>query len=445
MRRFAVLWLLCAGGFSSCTHPDGPPPPTPTKVVDSVSITAPKLGYKNNPIVFFAHRNFDTPKVIFKWNFQDTAIFSSDSTIVRVFSDSGLRLLRLNALRWGDSAILCSSSDTIHIIDTSHHDTIPPPPHIDTTSHNFIWTEFTNVGNENNMTGCWVFSSNNILANNGYMHRYNGSTWETLNLYCPDPNIGKTINGSLSGWTIFAFDTNDYWLTGWETLFHYVGNGVAQAYNVNKILGGVSPLHSAWGTSSSDMYFVGNYGTILHFDGTNWTRMSTPTTKNLGNIWGTASNDVWAVGYNSSTGESEVLHYDGSSWKEDVLATSGTAHAYGVGCIYTCDSAGHKFVAATGSEVFSRRDNTPWRIDTTVPNGDHIGIGINGNAPNDLLVAGGWGVVAHWNGASWKRYDQFYNPTVPGYGALSASYNGKTACIVGLKNGTSWVLIGQRQ
>ncbi len=443
MRRFVVLWLLCAGGFSSCSHPGEPPPPTNNKVVDSVIIIGAKTSYTHVPLAFNAHLNFDTPKVLFKWIFQDTTRITIDSSISKTFADSGLKPLRLSVLRSSDSAVLCYVFDTIHVVDTTHHDTTPPPPHIDTTSHNFIWTEFTNVGNENNMTGCWVFGPSCVYANNGWMHKWNGSNWETLNLYCPDPLIGKNINGSMSGMSMFAFDTSDYWLTN-GIPFHYTGGGIIQSYRITYT---IAPhvLHSAWGTSSNDMFFVGDTGTILHFDGTNWTRMSTPTTKDLQNVWGTASNDIWAAGYNSSTGQGTLLHYDGSAWREDVLSTSGTASAYGVRGLYESDSAGHKFIAVSGSEVFKRRDNGAWTIDTTVPNGDHIGIGVYGNAANDLLIVGGWGVVAHWNGIGWHRYDPFYDPSATGYGANYASIKGNTACVIGIKNGTSWVLIGQRQ
>ncbi|MDP4242848.1 MAG: hypothetical protein Q8921_08955, partial [Bacteroidota bacterium] len=42
--------------------------------------------------------------------------------------------------------------------DTCHHDSTSHSN--DTTSHNFTWTEFTNVNGESNMTGCWVFGPN---------------------------------------------------------------------------------------------------------------------------------------------------------------------------------------------------------------------------------------------------------------------------------------------
>jgi hypothetical protein len=98
-----------------------------------------------------------------------------------------------------------------------------------------------------------------------------------------------------------------------------------------------------------------------------------------------------------------------------------------------------------GDVLFRKTDNGHWRLDASVPNGDHIGFGVKGNTSNDLMVAGGWGLITHWSGNTWHRYDQFFAPGALGYGAEGLSYRGNTACIVGVKNGSSWVLIGQRK
>lgn len=441
---FFSLITLVAGSFSSCSHPVSPPPPV--TISDSVTIAGPKVGYVKDSITFTAHINFSpTPGPLFRWTFTDTTLVRHDSNITRIFADSGQEIFRVAVLRAADSVTLCSATDTILILDTTHHDTIVKPPPSDTTSHNFTWTEFNNVGNENNMTGCWVFGPNCILANNSYMYEWNGSTWQRLNLYSPDPQIGKNINGSLSGYSIFGFDTNNYWMTDGSVLYHYDGNGIALTYRVYYL--SHSAIHSAWGTSSNDMYFVGDSGTILHFDGTNWTKMVTPSIKELNSIWGTADNNIYAAGYNISTGETEVLHYDGSSWSKDVLSTSGIAQNWGINWVYASDSAGHETVAASGWTVFRRTDQGPWRSDSgMVPNniGGNIWMGIYGNGSNDLLGAGDGGMVMHWSGHTWKRYDQFLSVGDNNYLHNSASIKGNTACIVGVKDGTSWVLVGQR-
>jgi hypothetical protein len=73
-------------------------------------------------------------------------------------------------------------------------------------------------------------------------------------------------------------------------------------------------LSGVWGSSGSDVFAVG--GTILHYDGTDWSPMSSGTTQSLSGVgvWGSSGSDVFAVG-------GTILHYDGSEWSD---MSSGT-------------------------------------------------------------------------------------------------------------------------
>jgi len=58
----------------------------------------------------------------------------------------------------------------------------------------------------------------------------------------------------------------------------------------------VLPFTDVWGTSPSDVYAVGDGGTILHYDGNSWSTMTSGTTVVLNGVWGTSSGDVHVVG-----------------------------------------------------------------------------------------------------------------------------------------------------
>jgi len=45
-------------------------------------------------------------------------------------------------------------------------------------------------------------------------------------------------------------------------------------------------INKMWGTSSSDLYAVGNNGNIARYDGKNWQKIESGTTLNIGDIWG---------------------------------------------------------------------------------------------------------------------------------------------------------------
>jgi len=54
-------------------------------------------------------------------------------------------------------------------------------------------------------------------------------------------------------------------------------------------------LNGVWGSGASDVWAVGDFGTIVHWNGNAWTSVSSGTTNYLSGIWGSAS-DVWVVG-----------------------------------------------------------------------------------------------------------------------------------------------------
>ena len=80
-------------------------------------------------------------------------------------------------------------------------------------------------------------------------------------------------------------------------------------------------LLEIWGTSSSDVFVVGESGTMLHYDGKTWSRMKTPAPGTISHIWGSSSSDVFAVGTKGT-----IVHYDGSTWSP---MNSGTTSQLG--------------------------------------------------------------------------------------------------------------------
>ena len=119
-------------------------------------------------------------------------------------------------------------------------------------------------------------------------------------------------------------------------------------------------LSGVWGFSGSDVFAVGEGGTILHYDGTEWAPMSSGTTSNLEEVWGTARNNVYAVGEDGT-----ILHYNGTEWspmegaegdlflavwgtgRSDVYAAGlGVGTGSGVGAIYRYDGKTWSLVLA---------------------------------------------------------------------------------------------------
>ena len=69
-------------------------------------------------------------------------------------------------------------------------------------------------------------------------------------------------------------------------------------------------LHAVWGFASDDVYAVGNYGTIIHYDGTEWNTMS-GTSHHFESVWGASADDVWVVGNDKAV----LRRQNGGGWQ----------------------------------------------------------------------------------------------------------------------------------
>jgi len=311
----------------------------------------------------------------------------------------------------------------------------------DSLAHAFTWQQLT-IPQEASLTGCWVFGPNDIYINGTYLWHYDGTTFTRIVLYYVDK---PTIQVGLADFNLFAFSKTDFWNVGGGIAFHCIDG----KYVTDNRPGGV--LNSCWGISSKDMFFVGNGGLIYHYDGIKFDSMISGTTKNLRSVWGTSHNDVWACGFNSSTAETILLHYDGNAWAEDPISRQKGIYATGgFDAVWANDSAGHKFVTTSGAILIRKTDNGLWRSDSglisnSLGGGNFIGISPSGNNANDFMVIGPWGFISHWNGKTWKQYTQFFDYSNNDYYGAAFSMLGNTACVVGTKSGASWVAIGQRK
>ena len=337
----------------------------------------------------------------------------------------------------------CDTCDTTtHPCDTCNIDK-------DSAAHAFVWTQYS-IPSEVNITGVYVSSDTEIFVIGTYLYRFNGVSWNKIDVR--QQETGRPL--AFPDFTMFGLGPSDLWMVQGGILDHYIDMGYDWA---NEFRPGSSGLGggviACWGTSSNDMFFVGKNGSISHFDGTTFTKMTSPTTKDLRSVWGTSHNDVWAAGFNYTTAESVLLHYNGSIWTEQNLKEIGDIRPFNhaLGEVWATDSAEHKIVIASGSLLHRKTDNGPWRSDSGyvknyVGGGSFIGLWhTNGNNINDFCTAGDGGFISHWNGKTWKRYDEVYNSGDPMYITNAMSMKGNTICMVGKRNGTCWIAIGRRK
>jgi len=73
-----------------------------------------------------------------------------------------------------------------------------------------------------------------------------------------------------------------------------------------------SNLRSVWGATADDVFAVGDGGVIIHWDGSAWAPMISGTTVRLMSVWGADSGNVFVVGDNGT-----ILRCNGAEWRYD--------------------------------------------------------------------------------------------------------------------------------
>ena len=224
------------------------------------------------------------------------------------------------------------------------------------------------------LRGVWGSGYRDILTvgDGGTILKYNGKSWtaqtsgttsrlqsiwgavteSSYNVYTVGDG-GQVLHTTGASWNKVASNTTenlaDIWGAGAEVMAAG-NNGII--LNLTKSTSAQEDivLRSIWGSSATNVFAVGENGTVLHSDGTAWTAMVSDTTEWLNETWGdNQTGEVFAVGENGT-----IIHYDGTTWNPMVSGVSVTLH------------------------------------------------GVYGTAANNVYAVGDSGVVLHYDGAAWS-------------------------------------------
>lgn len=151
-------------------------------------------------------------------------------------------------------------------------------------------------------------------------------------------------------------------------------------------------VRSLWGPSTLDLFAAGDYGTIMHYDGTAWSaaQPSPAPGIDLYCIWGSSPSNIWAGG---TTGR--LIHYTGAGW-ESVTLTSITGQT--IRALWGESSQAIFAAGDMGHVLFF--DGTAWTkiLDT---NGRAI-YALWGTSSDDVFASGENGAIYHFDGSSWS-------------------------------------------
>jgi hypothetical protein len=125
----------------------------------------------------------------------------------------------------------------------------------------------------------WGTSSSNVFLGNAVaVCRFNGTIWGA---------VDSQGSGALTGTS--PTDVSSLGLAE-DSVRHWTGSG---AFVPNAIPGFLSTLAAA---SPTDLLGVSQSGVILQYDGTHWTHLISPTELSLESVSATASSNVFLVG-----------------------------------------------------------------------------------------------------------------------------------------------------
>ena len=161
------------------------------------------------------------------------------------------------------------------------------------------WAE-DDTGTSLNLYGVWGSSASSIYAvgESGLVLYYDGESWSDAS---PSSFTGTLRNV----WCI----TQSNCLAVGQNASIQVRSNATGPWSLEYSLEYFGSLRGIWGSSDSDIYAVGDFGTILHYNGTGWEFIDSETYINLYDVWGSAADNVFVVGQNGT-----ILHYNGTLW-----------------------------------------------------------------------------------------------------------------------------------
>ena len=151
-------------------------------------------------------------------------------------------------------------------------------------------------------------------------------------------------------------------------------------------------LRGVWCAQSNLIYAVGDAGTIIKYDGQDWTSENIPTNNRLHGIWGTSQNNIYVIGDNTT-----ILHFDGDAWS---ICYKGEVD---VAFLAITGFGAHDIFVVGDNGTALRFDGVNWQRTETGTQYELYAIW--GFDPEHVLAVGGAGVVLRWNGEQWQLFN----------------------------------------
>jgi hypothetical protein len=165
------------------------------------------------------------------------------------------------------------------------------------------WTiSFETMEPNQNLDGIYATSTDDVwvvgaeFVNNqlvGYVNHFDGTSWTRW----PGPPGWLVAVSNVPGLGVFS--------VGFDGEMVRLEKTPALGFTELR-QGPIVRLSGTFGTAPTDMWAVGDAGTVLHYDGRTVVSIPSGTTADLRDVWGSSPTDIWAVGTGGT-----VLHFAG--------------------------------------------------------------------------------------------------------------------------------------
>jgi len=284
-------------------------------------------------------------------------------------------------------------------------DPAKPPP-----EEPFAWQVVLDKGDlDRAVLSVWGSAPNDVFAVGGPL----GNGQESLALHF-DGSAWKELHpgGSETFWWVSGSGPRDVWMVGEAgRIAHWDGTSFSTYTS-----GTTATLWGVWAASKTDAWAVGGTpegGTaapndiVLHWDGSAWTPITLPGTvvgRSLYKVWGTSSDDLYVVGEFGT-----IWHKTGADW---VLESNPPLAKGTLFTVFGCDAG--EVYAIGGLDVL-RRGASGWeKLDITLTNSMN---GVACGAPASVVLVGFGGAKQRLAEGVWV--DDF---GVPPYADLHAAW-----------------------
>jgi hypothetical protein len=336
-------------------------------------------------------------------------------------------------------------------LDCKKNPVAPPPPNgNDTTSNNFTFQTFAFGGNAGSCvlsdvaiispTDIWAVGAVYLDSADGAPDpfpynavHWDGTSWQLRKITVQ--TVYGPVTSPLEG--VFAFSSGDIWLIATDPM-HGDGNTWTD-YDVRGIIGdGGLTVSKGWGTSSSNMFFVGRAGSIVHYNGASWTKIATGTSLAFNDIYGSGGQILAVCTQDNPPGDG-IYNIQGNTATQ--IPSNPINQIEEFFSIWFVPNQQYYVVGDGIYQKNSLSDGT-W-INGPLDITHYATTKVRGNNINDVVVVGAFGEFLHWNGVRWKSYIDQTGLSNGSYTSVAVS--GNLVVAVGGNNAQAVITMGTRQ